>query len=166
MGTPFLPKWPLKMGTGFGGFSGTPPSEPILSYPPPRGRTQDFSRGVFNISSRPWCRASPETPPHTPMLAHIAMVLTPYVYAMIAVILGANVHPSKPVKIAKYGYCPGGGGGWGGGGGVTQEYCWYPCMSKKNFEKGSLFWPKASMTSLRKRVVFQSNLQRFWEKKV
>ena len=51
----------------------------------------------------------------------------------------------------------------GGGGEVTRNIVGtHACP--KNVEKGSLFWPKASTTSLRKRVVFQSNLRRFWEK--
>ena len=49
-----------------------------------------------------------------------------------------------------------------GGGAGHSEYCWYPCASQKTLKKG-IFWPKASTTSLRKRVVFQSNLRRFWE---
>ena len=53
--------------------------------------------------------------------------------------------------------------GGGGGGGVTQNIVGTHTCPKKR-RKGSLFWPKASTTSLRKRVVFQSNLRRFWEK--
>ena len=38
MGIPFSAKMTLKDRYGFGGFSGTPPSEPILSTPPPPPR--------------------------------------------------------------------------------------------------------------------------------
>ena len=39
-----------------------------------------------------------------------------------------------------------------------------PMRVQKNVEKGSLLWPKASTTSVRKQVVFQSNIWCFWEK--
>ena len=54
---------------------------------------------------------------------------------------------------------------WGGGGVTRNIAGTHGHACPKNIEKGSLFLPnKASTTSLRKRVVFQSNIQRFEKK--
>ena len=52
MGTTLSAKMTLKDGYRFGGFSGTPPSEPNLSTPPPRDRptTSSFLAGPDRLT--------------------------------------------------------------------------------------------------------------------
>ena len=51
IGLPFSAKMTLKDGYGFGGFSGTPPSEPNLSTPPPpQGQVEISFLGMPQIA--------------------------------------------------------------------------------------------------------------------